>query len=223
MQGHVHLQCCSYNHPMRVKICGITRPEDAVAAEQAGADAIAFNFVKTSKRLVSVPQAAAASAAVGPFIQRIGVFADSPLEYVLETATSLRLHAVQLHGQEDAEFASALRENFWVIKAVSFRKELSRAGLDAFPADGILLDGIKPGSGEAFAWEDAAFLKGHPRLILAGGLTPDNVAAGIAALEPYAVDVSSGVEVRPGIKDKQKLQDFVRVAKLTKLSTVIHR
>ena len=208
---------------MRVKICGITRPEDAVAAEQAGADAIAFNFVKHSKRLVSVAQAAAASAAVGPFIQRVGVFANSPLETVIETATSLRLHAVQLHGQEDADFAAALRERFWVIKAVSFHKGLSRAELDTFPADGILLDGIKPGSGETFAWKDAASLKGHPRLVLAGGLTPDNVAAGIAALEPYAVDVSSGVEARPGVKDAQKIQDFVRVANLTKLSTVIHR
>ena len=208
---------------MRVKICGITRPEDAVAAEQAGADALGFIFVESSKRFVGVAQAAAISSAVGPLIHRVGVFADSSLEKVVETASALRLHAVQLHGQEDAEFAAEVRKQFWVIKAVSFHRGLSRAELDAFPADALLLDGIKPGSGEVFAWEDAAFLKGYPRLILAGGLTPDNVAAGIEALEPYAVDVSSGVEARPGVKDAQKIQDFVRVANLTKLSTVIHR
>ena len=208
---------------MRVKICGITRPEDAVAAERAGADALGFIFVETSKRFVSVEQATAAGAAVGPFIHKVGVFADSSLKEVLETATALRLHAVQLHGQENAEFAAEVRKRFCVIKAVSFYKGLSRAELDAFPADALLLDGIKPGSGETFAWEDAAFLKGHPRLILAGGLTPDNVAAGIEALQPYAVDVSSGVETRPGVKDAQKIQDFVHVANLTELSTVIHR
>ena len=208
---------------MRVKICGITRPEDAVAAERAGVDALGLNFVASSKRFVSVEQAAAVSAAVGAFIQRVGIFADSPLEEVLEIATALRLHAVQLHGQEDADFAAEVRKRFWVIRAISFHKGLSRAELDAFPADALLLDGIKPGSGETFAWEDAAFLKGHPRLILAGGLTPDNVTAAIEALEPYVVDVSSGVEARPGVKDTRKIQDFVRVANLTKLSTVIHR
>ena len=199
-------------------------PKTLVAAEQAGADALGFIFVEILKavckcwrrRLLQVQRWV-------PLFIGLGCLRTGPLEYVIETATALRLHAVQLHGQEDAAFASTLREQFWVIKAVSFHKGLSFTELDAFPADALLLDGIKPGSGETFAWEDAAFLKGHPRLILAGGLTPDNVAAAIDALNPYAVDLSSGVEVRPGIKDAQKMQDFVRVANLTELSTVIHR
>ena len=208
---------------MRVKICGITRPENAIAAERAGADAVGLNFAKQSKRYVTTQQAKTINEAVGPFLQRIGVFVNSPLEEVLATAHTLRLHAVQLHGDEDAAFATAVRQEFWTIRAVSFTPELSLSYFETFPADAFLLDGLKPGSGERFDWSQASFLKQVPHLILAGGLNPENVSAGIEALEPYAVDVSSGVEQRPGIKDPQKIQDFVRVAKFTRLSTVIHR
>ena len=207
---------------MRVKICGITRVEDALCAEAAGADAVAFNFAPTSKRFVTPAQAAKLSAALGPFVTRVGVFVDSPVEEVLEVAKTLRLHAVQLHGSEDAAYAARVRRDFPVIKAWSFRLDLSLDVLRTFPADAILLDGLKPGGGEGFNWAQAAFLKNLPHLILAGGLNPDNVQAGIAALAPHAVDVSSGVEVRPGVKDPDKVQDFVQRAKATKLSTVIH-
>lgn len=208
---------------MRVKICGITRPEDALAAERAGADAIGLNFAEKSKRYVTVDQAKYVSKVVGPFIHRIGVFVNSSLEEVLETARALRLHGVQLHGDEDATFAEAVRKEFWTIKAVSFTPELRLNYFETFPADAFLLDGLKPGSGEGFDWSQAAFLKRLPFLILAGGLNAENVGAGIEAFNPYAVDLASGVELRPGIKDPQKIQDFVRVAKFTRLSTVIHR
>ncbi|CAN5890645.1 phosphoribosylanthranilate isomerase [soil metagenome] len=207
---------------MRVKICGITRVEDARCAEAAGADAVGFIFVPASKRFVTPAQAAALSAALGPFIQRVGVFVDSPLKEVLAVAKKLRLHAIQLHGSEDAAYAAAVRQDFFVIKVWSFQPDLSLDVLKAFPADAIFLDGLKPGSGESFDWTQAAFLKGLPNLILAGGLNPDNVAEGIAVFKPYAVDVSSGVELQPGIKDPNKVQDFVRRAKSTQLSTVIH-
>jgi len=207
---------------MRVKICGITRPEDALAAESAGADAIGLNFAKTSKRFITLEQAKTISDAVGPFVQRVGIFVDSSLEEVLETAHTLRLHAVQLHGDEDEAFAKSIKKEFWTIKAVSFTPALSLRYFESFPADAFLLDGLKPGSGERFDWSQAAFLKNLPHLILAGGLNVHNVTAAIEALQPYAVDLSSGVEARPGIKDPQKIQDFVRVAKFTRLSTVIH-
>ena len=207
---------------MRVKICGITRVEDALHAEAAGADAVGFIFAPESKRFVTPEQATELSAALGPFVGRVGVFVNSPLEEVLEVARTLRLHAVQLHGAEDAAYAARVRRDVFVIKAWSFHADLSLEALKAFPADAIFLDGPKPGSGERFDWAQAAFLKKLPRLILAGGLNPDNLSAGIAALEPYAVDVSSGVELRPGVKDPGKIQDFVRRAKNTKLSTVIH-
>lgn len=198
---------------MRVKICGITRVEDALAAEAAGADAIGLIFAERSKRRVTLAQAQSISAVLGPFIARVGVFVDAPLCTVLEAVRALQLSAVQLHGHEDAAYAEALCPHVQVIKAFSFTPDLSAEALRAFPADAVLLDGVQPGSGEAFAWTDAAALAGLPHLILAGGLTPTTVAAGIEALNPYGVDVASGVESSAGIKDHRRIQDFVRKAR----------
>jgi len=207
---------------VRVKICGITRAEDALAAEAAGADAVGFVLVASSRRHISVAQAARVAAELGPFIARVGVFVDAPLSEVREAVAALRLDAVQLHGQESAAYAAALRPRVRVIRALSFRPDLNPAALQEFPADAWLLDGPRPGGGEAFDWSQARVLAGLPKLILAGGLTPQSVAAGVRALRPYAVDVSSGVELSPGIKDPQAIQEFVRAAK-RELSTVIHR
>lgn len=200
---------------MKVKICGITRVEDALAAQAAGADAVGLIFAERSKRRVTPAQAQSISAALGPFIARVGVFVDAPLDVVQETVRALRLSAVQLHGSEDAAYAQALRPHVRVIKAFSFTPDLSAEALRVFPADAVLLDGLRPGGGEAFAWADAAALAGLPHLILAGGLTPTTVAAGIAVLKPYGVDVASGVESSAGIKDPRKIQDFVREARAT--------
>lgn len=200
---------------MRVKICGITRPQDALATEAAGADAIGLNFAPTSKRRVSLEHAEAIVAPLGPFIARVGIFVDAPQAQVLEITERLRLSAVQLHGAEDADYAAALRPAVQVIKAVRFVPGLEPAAFRDFPADALLLDGVAPGSGEAFAWEVATAWVGLPHLILAGGLTPETVAAGIRTFRPYCVDVASGVEASPGIKDPLKLQDFVSAAKAT--------
>jgi phosphoribosylanthranilate isomerase len=197
---------------VRVKICGITRPEDAVAAEQAGVDAIGLNFVEGSKRRVTLEQALTISLSVGPFISRVGIFVNQPLHELEEIAQTLRLDAVQLHGQEDAIYAKSLSKNYRIIKAVSFHNQSPKDLLD-FPADAILLDGLRPGSGETFDWSVAAAFKGFPNLILAGGLDAKNVRAGIEALEPYAVDTASGVESSPGIKNPVQIQNFVRAAK----------
>ena len=199
--------------PVRVKICGITRPEDALAAEAAGADAVGLIFAPRSKRRVTLQQAQLICSALGPFIAKVGVFVDAPLDEVLLTARQLRLNAVQLHGDETSDYAQALRCEVQVIRAFSFTPELDVGALLAFPADATLLDGLVPGSGAAFSWADAAALKGYSRLVLAGGLTPGNVGAGIGALEPYAVDVASGVESITGVKDPTKIQDFVHHAK----------
>lgn len=197
---------------MRVKICGITRIEDALAAEAAGADAVGLIFAERSKRRVTLEQAANIVAALGPFVARVGVFVDAPLGDVEEAVRTLRLSAVQLNGHEDAAYARALRPHVQVIRAVSFTPELTPKAVQAFPADAFLLDGLDPGSGEAFSWEDAGALAGLPHLILAGGLTSANVAAGIRLFRPYAVDVASGVESSAGIKGPRKIQDFVRAA-----------
>ena len=198
---------------MRIKICGVTRPEDARAAEIAGADAIGLNFAKKSKRYITLEQAQAIAQAVGPFISKVGVFVDADPAFIRETARVLKLSAVQLHGQESPDDADALRNDFTVIKAISFTPDLTLDTLNAYPADAILLDGLKPGSGEAFDWQAAAFLQNYPRLILAGGLTPDNVSDAIRALKPYAVDLSSGVESQPGIKDPNKMRAFIQNAR----------
>jgi phosphoribosylanthranilate isomerase len=198
---------------MRVKICGITRPEDALLAEAAGADAIGLIFAPHSKRCVTLAQAQTIIAPLGPFIQRVGVFVNQPLSDVGGVAETLRLSAIQLHGDEPPAYARELRQHYPVIKAVSFSPTLTAESLRDFPADAILLDGVKPGSGEAFAWEAASALGRLPKLILAGGLTPDNVALAIRTLRPYAVDVASGVEREPGIKDPERLRLFIQTAK----------
>jgi phosphoribosylanthranilate isomerase len=197
---------------MRVKICGVTRPEDAVAVERAGADAIGLNFVESSKRRLTLEQALAIVQGLGPFILKVGVFVNHPLHELEEIAEVLRLDAVQLHGQEDAIYAKSLSKNYRVIKAVSFKNQSPKDLLD-FPADAMMLDGLKPGSGERFDWSIAKSFKGFPNLILAGGLNASNVRAGIEALEPYAVDTASGVESSPGIKDHAFVSDFLRAAK----------
>jgi phosphoribosylanthranilate isomerase len=200
---------------VRVKICGITRPKDALAAEAAGADAVGLIFWPRSKRRVSVEQARAISDGLGPFVARVGVFLDAPFEEVLETALALRLDAVQLHGREEAEYAARLRERVRVIKAFAYAPSLTPEVLAAYPADAVLLDAPVPGGGRAFDWGVAERFRGFPRLILAGGLTPENVAAGVAAFAPYGVDVASGVEEAPGVKSAAKLRAFVRALEAT--------
>lgn len=198
---------------MRVKICGITRPEDARMAERVGADAIGMIFVPGSKRELDVERALPIARAVGPFVTKVGVFRDAPLDDVREAVLRLRLDAVQLHGGEDPAYVAALRPDVAVLKALRFSPDLGRVDLEAYGADAVLLDGPAPGSGRSFVWDHAERLRGFPRLVLAGGLDPDNVAAAVAAMAPYAVDVASGVESAPGIKDAAKVRAFVGRAK----------
>lgn len=198
---------------MRVKICGITRVEDALCAEAAGADAVGLIFAERSKRRLSLAEAAAISASLGPFIARIGVFVDVPLEVVEKAVEVAGLNAVQLHGSEDAAYVAQLRRRIPVIRAVAVGPDFKAGLWRAFPADALLIDGLVPGAGRRFDWSRALELKGYPRLILAGGLTAATVKEGIKTLNPYAVDVASGVESSPGIKDARKIQEFVRAAR----------
>lgn len=198
---------------VRVKICGVTRPEDAVAAEEAGADSIGLMFVPESRRFIDLERAHEIRRAVGPLIVTVGVFRDAPLRQVVDTASRLQLGAVQLHGQEDSRYIETVRQSVPVIRALSFGSHLDRKQLEAEPADALLLDGLRPGSGEAFEWAQALEFRALPRLILAGGLRPENVAEGVRSLKPYGVDVSSGVEASPGIKDHGRIIAFVNAAR----------
>lgn len=193
---------------VRVKVCGVTRPEDAAMVEAAGAHAVGLVFAP-SKRQLSPEQAAAVSAALGPFVARVGVFVDEEPERVLELAALARLSALQLHGDEPPEHARRLARHYPVIKAFRL-KGPPPAELFSYPADAYLLDGPRPGSGRAFDWDWLGDLPPGRRVIVAGGLTPENVCSLLHRYRPYGVDTSSGVESAPGVKDWRRIAAFVR-------------
>lgn len=198
---------------VQVKVCGVTRAEDASAAEAAGADAIGVILWARSARRLDLDAASEVFTRLGPFVQRVGVVVDAPASFVHEAITRLRLGAVQFHGAEDDDFVAPFRTRVAVIRAVSFGPELAVERLRRMPVDAVLVDGVRPGSGEAFDWSTAERLRSLDRWVLAGGLTPDNVAAAISALDPLGVDVASGVESSPGVKDHDALRRFVAAAK----------
>ena len=190
---------------MIVKICGITRPEDAEAAVAAGAGAIGFVFWPGSPRFIDPHRARRIAAALPPLVTAVGVFVNQPIAYVNGVASLARLGAVQLHGDETPAFAAAVSRP--VIKALS----PGSADLAAWPARvRVLLDVHDPeargGTGRTIDWTAAAALAARREILLAGGLTPANVAEAVARVRPFGIDVSSGVERAPGIKDHQRLR-----------------
>jgi phosphoribosylanthranilate isomerase len=201
---------------VRVKICGITNLEDAILAVEAGADAVGFVFCDSSPRYVSGDAVARITAALPPFVTKVGLFVNAAENTIREAVAQCGLDALQLHGDEPPQFCA--RFQLHVIKAFRVRDRSSLAGLPLYKVAAWLLDSYVPGklggTGERFSWElacEAAQL-GRP-VILAGGLTPANVADAVQLVRPYAVDVSSGVESQPGKKDAQKLRDFIQIAK----------
>jgi phosphoribosylanthranilate isomerase len=203
---------------VRVKICGITQAEDARVAVAAGADALGFMFWEQSARRLSVEAAAAICREVPPFVSKVGVFVDAALADIRRAVEACRLEAVQLHGEETPEFCAQCVAP--VIRAFRVRGPETLAELAGYPTAAWLLDshvaGQRGGTGVGFewAWAAEAVKLGRP-VILAGGLTPENVAAAVREVRPFAVDVSSGVEVAPGRKDPEKVRAFVRAAKGT--------
>lgn len=188
-----------------MKICGITRSEDAAVAVEAGARALGFVFWPKSPRFIDPYRARAIARALPPFVTTVGVFVDQPLEYVNDVASLVRLGAVQLHGDEDPSYAARLLMP--IIKAVSPE---SHALAQWPPTTMVLVDAIDPatrgGTGRTVDWKKAASLARQRRVLLAGGLTPENVAEAVARVRPFGIDVSSGVERLPGVKDPAKIQ-----------------
>lgn len=199
----------------RVKICGITRPEDARAAAAAGADAIGLVFVDASPRRLDPERARAIVAVLPPFLKVVGLFVDAPPAQVRAVLGAVPLDLIQFHGRETPEFCRAFGRPY--LKALRMGPGVDVAAeAGRYPdAAGLLLDSFHPqlagGTGETFDWSRVPRDLGRP-LVLAGGLTPENVAAAVAAVRPYAVDVSSGVESAKGIKDAAKVAAFVRNA-----------
>jgi phosphoribosylanthranilate isomerase len=196
---------------MRVKVCGITRREDALLAVELGASALGFVFWPTSPRAVGTAQAREIIEALPPFVTTVGVFVNQPREDVLDIARQAGLTAIQLHGDEDA--AAYGGTSLRVIKALPVGNGFTMSAVeDVAPRVTVLLDAHDPvrrgGTGRTLEWTVAAAAARVRRIILSGGLTPENVHHAVQMVRPYAVDVSSGVESAPGVKDESKLRAF---------------
>ncbi len=196
----------------RVKICGITSSEDALAAVAAGADALGFVFYAKSPRAVSPEQAAAIIRCLPPFVSSVGLFVNAERASIDTTVACCGLDVIQLHGDESPQ--DSLYPGRRVIKALRIKDAASLETAAEYEVSGLLLDAwsaqLYGGSGEVFDWSLLKdFASSHP-VILAGGLNPQNVAQAVRQVRPYAVDVSSGVELSPGKKDLLKVVEFIR-------------
>jgi phosphoribosylanthranilate isomerase len=201
---------------VKVKICGITSVPDGLAAAGAGADMIGLMFYEQSLRHISVAQAAEISRALPPFVLRVGVFVNPEADFVLRAIGECGLNLLQFHGAEDSEFCTQF--GLMSVKALRVRDAESLKSLEKFETDAFLLDAHSSsglgGTGEMFNWDLAiAARKFNKPIFLAGGLTPENVAAAVKQVRPFAVDVSSGVESAPGKKDEAKVRAFITAAK----------
>lgn len=200
----------------RVKICGLTCAADALAAVEAGADALGFMFHARSPRALSPRQVREITRALPPFVARVGVFVDAPAEEIRAAIREAGLDTLQFHGAETPGFCAQFE--LPVIKAFRVADEAVLAELPAYPVAAHLLDafvaGAHGGTGTTFNWAiaRAAVAAGH-RILLAGGLTPENVARAVAEVRPFGVDVSSGVESAPGRKDAAKMRAFCAAAR----------
>ncbi|MFZ6002351.1 MAG: phosphoribosylanthranilate isomerase [Actinomycetota bacterium] len=198
---------------MFVKICGVTTEEDALLAVAMGADAIGFNFVPSSPRSLATSRAADIAKRLPPEILTVGIFRDHAPERVVELTHQAGLRAAQLHGHESAEDTRWVRERVpVVIKAFpGGDPELARA--PGYGADIVMIDSASPGSGRVFDWSLAEGAPSGLRILLAGGLTPENVAEAVGRVRPWGVDVASGVEAAPGVKDATRMRLFIRAAR----------
>lgn len=200
----------------RVKICGITRCEDARLAVDAGADAIGLVFYEKSPRFVTNNQAAEISQVIPAFVSRVALFKDAEQQMIESVLAQVEIDLIQFHGSETADYCEQFNRPY--IKAIGMKGSEHDAGFlitsakSYQSAKAILLDGHAPGeaggTGESFDWASIATIDKH--IVLAGGLTPDNVKQAIDLVHPFAVDVSSGVESSPGIKDKDKIAAFMQ-------------
>lgn len=198
---------------MFVKICGVTSEEDALLAVAMGADAIGFNFVPSSPRFLAAARAADIAKRLPSEILTVGIFRDEAPQRVVDIINHTGLRAAQLHGRESADETAWVRRRVPVVIKVFPGGDPALAKAAQYGADVIMLDSASPGSGQVFDWSLAEGAPSGLRLLLAGGLTPENVAEAIDRVRPWGVDVASGVESSPGVKDATKVRRFISTAK----------
>ena len=200
----------------RIKICGITRAEDALAAAHSGADAIGLVFYERSPRHVGIAQAVQLAAVLPPFVTSVGLFVNAEAAFVREVLNRVPLDLLQFHGDESPEFCAQFARPYLKAIRVKAGVDLLQCASDFRTARGLLLDahveGIPGGTGATFDWTLIPRRLPLPG-ILSGGLDAENVAEAIAQVRPYAVDVSSGVEASKGIKDAVKIARFIQEAR----------
>jgi len=199
---------------LKVKICGVTRLEDALAAVRLGADALGFNFWPRSKRYLPPAEARAIVRSLPPLVTAVGVFVDPTREEVLRAADASGISVAQLHGDEPPQLCVSLP--IPVLKAIRVADAHALALLASYEVQGFLLDAPTPGyggSGATFDWTLAAEVAREFPIVLAGGLSPENVVEAVRTVRPFGVDVASGVESAPGVKDHEKLRLFIERAK----------
>lgn len=205
---------------VKVKICGITNEADAVAAVEAGADALGFIFYAKSPRCVEAPLVKRILASLPPFVLTVGVFVNEDIKNIRDIIDNCGLSLAQLHGEESAEFCESLGRP--VLKAIRKPSQAALLALAEYRGRacvrGFLVDAFSDkaygGTGERADWELASQVAQAGPVVLAGGLTQDNVAEAVRTVKPYGVDVSSGVEASPGKKDRAKVRAFIHAAKL---------
>jgi phosphoribosylanthranilate isomerase len=201
---------------VRVKICGTTSLKDALLAVESGADAVGFIFYKESPRNISQKDVKEIVAQLPPFVESIGVFVNETSDKVNRIAEQCRLTAVQLHGDESPAFCRRIKRR--VVKAVRVKDAESLKGMSDFDVSGFLLDAYneesRGGTGRVFDWNLALRAKKQGPVIIAGGLNPYNVYTAIHRVKPYGVDVCSGVEKSPGVKDPEKISEFIKAVRM---------
>ena len=200
------------NPQIKVKICGMTQLKDALFAAEQGADAVGFIFYKKSPRAVTMKMVREIISKLPPLVDTVGVFVNETAERVNKIADYCGLDLVQLHGEESPAFCRKIHRR--VIKACRVKDLKSIKQLEKYPASGFLLDtfseNLHGGTGKTFDWNLALPAKKIGPVILAGGLTPRNIRQAVSQVRPYGVDVSSGVEKSPGIKDLEKVRAFLK-------------
>jgi phosphoribosylanthranilate isomerase len=198
---------------VKLKICGITNLPDAIAATEAGADYLGFIFHPASPRYITPSAAKAIIQKLPRHIMKVGVFVNLPADEIIQIMQDLTLDIAQLHGEESPNYAGIIGcERVWKAMALNSSADINSA--INFPASAILADAITPeqrgGSGKKCDWQQAAKLAEQVKLVLAGGINPENIAAAITTVKPFAIDVCSGVEATPGIKDHHKIYQLIK-------------